>query len=280
MRGGRGDRYGVSRSFRTRAASCHALSPALPARALPPGAGCRPARRGVGRVYAGRYHRSIVRRDGGTRRSRPSRAGGGSRSRRFYLAIPYRLTAKYNSRDFRIVHRTDRIGLLTDSTRMSAVPGMRIYTHTAAGACRRLGLLQGWFATALDLVRVRYTNLGLRAWELPPQSGVWDVGLPQWESPSADGGTRRFRRRYCVAFTDHRSTASIGPPHEMISNPVCTLCAIGRVAGMPAGQRVPCARRTTLACESLVALHALGDLPQNLGATRQGEVHTPELQPR
>ena len=165
---------------------------------------------------------------------------------------------------------------------MSAVPGMRIYIHTLLRACRRLA---SWSSARLVCHSPRpgtgaYTNLGLRAWELPPQSGVWDVGLPQWESPSADGGTSRFRRRYCVAFTDHRSTASIGPPHEMISNPVCTLCAIGRVAGMPAGQRVPCARRTTLACESLVALHALGDLPQNLGATRQGEVHTPELQPR
>ena len=128
--GVRGDRYGVSRSFRPRAA----LSCVVPrAAGAGPAAGCRPARRGVGRVYAGRYHagRSSTRR----RHDRvPDRAGlalGRFLPRQRHIDR-HTVPSDYEVQFEGFPDRTDRIGLLTDSTRMSAVPGMRIYTHTAA----------------------------------------------------------------------------------------------------------------------------------------------------
>ena len=161
----------MSRSFRPRAA----LSCVVPraAGAGPPAAGCRPARRGVGRVYAGRYHagRSSTR-----RRHEAFPTAGGSRSRRFLPRQRHTVPSDYEVQFEGFPDRTDRIGLLTDSTRMSAVPGMRIYTHTAAGACRRLGLLQGWFATALDLVRVLIPTWDCGRGSCPHSlvSGMWD----------------------------------------------------------------------------------------------------------
>lgn len=70
------------------------------------------------------------RRDGGMRRSRPR----GSRSRRFLPRHTVPSDYVYEVQFEGFPDRTDRIGLLTDSTRMSAVPGMRIYIyiHTAA----------------------------------------------------------------------------------------------------------------------------------------------------
>ena len=92
-----------------------------------PAAGCRPARRGVGRVYAGRYHagRSSTRR-------RHEAFPTARVSLSAFLTSPYRGPSDYEVQFEGFPDRTDRIGLLTDSTRMSAVPGMRIYTHTAA----------------------------------------------------------------------------------------------------------------------------------------------------
>ena len=115
-----------ARSFRPRAA----LSCVVPrAAGAGPAAGCRPARRGVGRVYAGRYHAGRS----STRRRHEAFPTRGSRSRRFLPrhTVPSRLRSTI--RGISGSYRSDRITNRFDADERGAGYAY-IYTHCCAPA--------------------------------------------------------------------------------------------------------------------------------------------------